>query len=108
MNDDIRLISEMSGDTYRNSAGKEVSVIKVTNDILMTTKEMAKFYGVSIPTINKKLKKLFNSGEMNEKEVSSILTQRADDGKLYRTTFYNLKVIEKIRELLGSQESLLK
>ena len=105
MSDEVRLISEMSSDTYRNSSGSEITVIKIANDVLMTTKEMSKFYGVSVPTICKKLRKLFADSGVNEKQVSSILTHKASDGKLYRTTFYNSQVIIAIGAMLKSSEA---
>ncbi|MDR2408380.1 MAG: hypothetical protein LBE13_09770 [Bacteroidales bacterium] len=105
MNDEIRLVSELTGDTYKNSAGSEIAIIKIANDVLMTSKEMAKMFGVGIPAVNKKLKKIFNSGELVEKQVSSILTHKADDGKLYRTKFYNLQVIVSVGSMLKSQET---
>lgn len=104
MNDGIRLVSEAVGDTYINSNGSEITVIKIANDVLMTTKEMSKFYGVSVPTVCKKLKKLFADSGVNEKQVSSILTHKASDGKLYRTTFYNSQVIIAIGTILKSPE----
>ena len=105
MSDEIRLISEMSSDTYKNGSGSEISVVKIANDVVMTSKEMAKMFGVSVPTISKKLKKLFANEDLLEKQVSSILTHRADDGKLYRTTFYNSQVIIKIGMMLKSPEA---
>lgn len=105
MSDEVRLISEMSSNTYRNSSGSEITVIKIANDVLMTTKEMSKFYGVSVPTICKKLRKLFADSGVNEKQVSSILTHKASDGKLYRTTFYNSQVIIAIGAMLKSPEA---
>ncbi|MDR1447882.1 MAG: hypothetical protein LBI63_02840 [Candidatus Ancillula sp.] len=59
MNDEIRLVSELSGDTCKNSSGSEIAVI---------------------------------------------LTYRADDGKLYRTTYYNSKVIIRVGTMLKSPE----
>lgn len=105
MSNGVRLVSEVSSDTYINSRGSEVAVIKIANDVLMTTKEMSKFYGVSVPTICKKLKKLFADSGVNKKQVSSILTHKASDGKLYRTTFYNSQVIIAIGTMLKSPEA---
>jgi len=105
INDDVRLVSELTGDTYRNSTGSEISVVKITNDVLMTTKEMARMFGVGVPTVHKKIAKIFNSKELNKKQVSSILTQKADDGKLYRTTFYNGQVIIRVGSMLKSAEA---
>jgi hypothetical protein len=104
MNDELRLVSELSGETYKNSSGSEIAVIKIANDVLMTCKEMAKFYGVGYSAISKKLKKLFAGGELVEKQVSSILTHKADDGKLYRTTYYNSQVVYKVGTMLKSHE----
>lgn len=105
MNDGVRLVSEAVGDTYRSSNGSEIAVIKIANDVIMTTKEMSKFYDVSVPTICKRLKKLFADSGVNEKQVSSILTHKASDGKLYRTTFYNSQVIIAIGTMLKSPEA---
>ncbi|MDR2457608.1 MAG: hypothetical protein LBD41_03915 [Clostridiales Family XIII bacterium] len=105
MSDEIRLVSELTGDTYKNSSGSEIAVIKIANDVLMTSKEMAKMFGVGVPAVNKKLKKIFNSGELVEKQVSSILTHKANDGKLYRTKFYNLQVIVSVGSMLKSAEA---
>ena len=105
MNDRIRLVSETVGDTYRNSNGSEIAVIKIANDVLMTTKEMSKFYGISVSTICKKLKKLFADSGVNKKQVSSILTHKASDGKLYRTIFYNSQVIITVGTMLKSPET---
>lgn len=104
MRDGVRLVSEVSSDTYIDSNGSEIAVIKIANDVLMTTKEMSKFYGVSVPTICKKLKKLFADSRVKKKQVSSILTHKASDGKLYRTTFYNSQVIIAIGTMLKSPE----
>lgn len=105
MSDGVRLVSEVSSDTYINSSGLEIAVIKIANDVLMTTKEMSKFYGVSVLTICKKLKKLFADSGVNKKQVNSILTHKASDGKLYRTTFYNSQVIIAIGIILKSPEA---
>lgn len=105
MNDGIRLVSELSGDTYRNSAGSEIAIIKIENNILMTAKEIARLYGVQRPAIYKQLKDIYKGGQLKKKEVSSILTHRADDGKLYRTTYYNFQAIVAVGNNLKSPEA---
>ncbi|MDR1448574.1 MAG: hypothetical protein LBI63_06470 [Candidatus Ancillula sp.] len=99
------MVSELSSGTYKNSGGSEIAVIKIANDVLMTSKEMAKIYGVGIPVISKKLKRIFSVGGLNKKQVSSILTHKADDGKLYRTTYYNSQVIILVGTMLKSPEA---
>ncbi|MDR0646690.1 MAG: hypothetical protein LBG46_07115 [Elusimicrobiota bacterium] len=65
---------------------------------------MSKMFGVGVPAINKKLKKTFNNGELDEKLVSPILTYRVTDGKLCRTAYYNLQMIIKIGTMLKSAD----
>ena len=57
MSDEIRLTSQATGDTYPNSVGNKVAVIKIENNIMMTVKEIAKLYGVSRVYVTQKLKK---------------------------------------------------
>lgn len=59
----------------------------------MTQKRLAELFGVQRPAITKHLKNIFESGELREESVSSILEHTAEDGKNYKTTFYNLDAI---------------
>jgi hypothetical protein len=59
----------------------------------MTQKKIADLFGVQRPAITKHLKNIFETGELEEYSVSSILEHTAEDGKKYKTTFYNLDVI---------------
>lgn len=38
MSDEIKLVSEMLSDTYKNSNGHEIAVIKIANDVMMISK----------------------------------------------------------------------
>jgi hypothetical protein len=93
MSDEIRLVSELTTDTYSSSVGNKIAVVKLQNIVLMTVKEIAKLYGVSRAYITVKLGKLFRDKALNKKQVSNILTHRADDGKLYETRYYNTEAI---------------
>jgi hypothetical protein len=42
---------------------------------------MADLFGVGVPAVNKHLKNIFESGELQEESVISILEITADDGK---------------------------
>ena len=57
------------------------------------SKKIAELFGVQRPAITKHLKNIFESGELQEDSVSSILEHTAEDGKNYKTTFYNLDTI---------------
>jgi hypothetical protein len=57
---------------------------------------MATLFDVNQPAIAKHLKNIFESLELDEKSVHSILEYTANDGKNYKTKFYNLDAIISI------------
>ncbi len=61
--------------------------------IWMPQKRIAELFGVGVPAISKHLSNIFESGELEEDSVISILETTADDGKNYKTRFYNLDAI---------------
>ncbi len=67
----------------------------------MTQKKIAELFGVQRPAITKHLKNIFESGESEENSVSSIMEHTAQDGKKYKTTFYNLECYEKVRKIIN-------
>ena len=52
--------------------------------------QIADLFGVKQPAISKHLNNIFRSGELKEDLVHSILEYTANDGKKYKTKFYNL------------------
>jgi hypothetical protein len=48
--------------------------------VWLTQKVLAELFGVKVPAINKHLKSIFESGELVENAVISILETTADDG----------------------------
>lgn len=54
----------------------------------LTQKALAELFGVKVPAVNKHLKNIFESGELAEDSVVSILETTATDGKNYLTRFY--------------------
>ncbi len=50
----------------------------------LTQKALAALFGVHVPAINKHLKNIFDSGELLEDSVVSILETTAADGKHYQ------------------------
>ena len=75
--------------------GKEsgVQVIYKDETIWCTQKAMATLFDVGVPAISKHLRNIFNTGELSEKSVISILETTASDGKSYQTSFYSLDAI---------------
>ncbi len=61
--------------------------------VWLTQKELATLFGVKVPAISKHLKNVFESGELVEASVVSILETTAPDGKAYSTRYYNLDAI---------------
>ena len=71
--------------------GKEngVQVTYKDETIWCTQKAMATLFDVGVPAISKHLKNIFDTGELSEKSVISILETTASDGKSYKTSFYS-------------------
>ena len=63
------------------------------SEIWATQKEMAKAFGVNVPTVSKHIKDVLKSGELQEVAVVSKMETTASDGKKYKTNCYNLKMI---------------
>jgi hypothetical protein len=67
---------------YTTPNGKvKVEIFLRDENLWLTQKRMADLFGVGIPAINKHLKNIFESGELQEDSVISILETTADDGK---------------------------
>jgi hypothetical protein len=50
---------------------------------------MGVLFGVKLPAISRHLKNIFESQELEENSVISILETTAEDGKNYKTKFYH-------------------
>ena len=68
-------------------------------------KRIAELFGVQRPAITKHLKNIFESGELEEHSVSSILEHTAEDGKKYNTKFYNLDAILSVGYRVNSLQA---
>ena len=71
----------------------------------LTQKALAELFGVKVPAINKHLKNIFESGELKEDSVVSILEITATDGKIYKTRFYNLDAIIAVGYRVNSYQA---
>lgn len=78
-----------------NTAEKnvKVSVYFQNGTFWLTQKNIAELFGVNVPAISKHLKNIFETNELEEKSVISILETTATDGKTYSTKFYRLEAI---------------
>lgn len=71
----------------------------------LTQKSMAELFDVNTPAISKHLSNIFDSGELDENSVISILETTASDGKSYRTKFYNLDAIIAVGYRINSKKA---
>ncbi len=71
----------------------KIDVYFLDETFWMTQKKMAELFGVQRPAITKHVNNILSSEELKADSVSSILELTADDGKNYKTTFYNLDMI---------------
>ena len=71
----------------------------------LTQKALAELFGVKVPAINKHLKNIFETGELVEDSVISILETTAADGKTYKTRLYNLDAIIAVGYRVNSYQA---
>lgn len=71
----------------------------------LTQRLMGELFGVGVPAINKHLKNIFESGELEEAAAISILETTAADGKNYQTRFYNLDAIIAVGYRVNSHQA---
>lgn len=65
----------------------DVNIIDGT--LWLSQKQMADLFGTKRPAITKHLRNIFNSNELKEDSVCSILEHTAVDGKQYQIKFYS-------------------
>ncbi len=79
---------------YSSPKGEiKVEVFLHNETIWLTQKRMAELFTVNIPAISKHLKNIFESKELEENSVISILETTAEDDKNYQIKYYNLDAI---------------
>jgi hypothetical protein len=91
---------------YTTPNGKvKVEIFLRDENLWLTQKRMADLFGVGIPAVNKHLKNIFETGELQEDSVISILETTAVDGKKYSTNFYNLDAIISVGYRVNSSQA---
>jgi hypothetical protein len=83
----------------------KVDVFYKDETVWLTQKALAELFGVKVPAINKHLKNIFESGELAEKSVISILETTAADGKNYQTRYYNLDAVIAVGYRVNSYQA---
>lgn len=98
MNNEIIFYTTPDGNT-------KIEVFFQEETAWLTQKALAELFGVQVPAINKHLKNIFESGELVENSVISILETTAVDGKNYKTRYYNLDAIIAVGYRVSSYQA---
>lgn len=89
----------------------KVEIIAYNETVWMPQKKIAELFGVQRPAITKHLKNIFESGELIEKEVSSILEHTTEHGAIEGKTqtkevkYYNLDAILSVGYRVNSSKA---
>lgn len=84
---------------------KKVGVLFQDENFWLTQKALAGLFNVKVPAVSKHLKNIFESGELDENSVVSILETTAADGKTYKTQYYNLDAIIAVGYRVNSYQA---
>jgi len=87
------------------SGNVTLNVLLQNETIWLTQKMMAELFDVGVPAINKHLTNIFESNELEENSVVSILETTAADGKNYKTKFYNLDAVISVGYRVNSTKA---
>lgn len=91
---------------YRTQDGAvRVNVLFREESFWMPQKAIAKLFAVKVPAISKHLKSIFDSGELDENSVVSVLETTAADGKNYKTRYYSLDAIIAVGYRVNSYQA---
>ena len=88
-----------------NNNTVRVEVTFNNNSFWLTQKRMSELFGVAVPAISKHLKNIFDSNELIQNAVVSILETTATDGKKYKTTFYRLEAVLSVGYRVNSAQA---
>jgi len=82
--------------------------VRVNNDtVWLTQEQIAMLFGVKRPAITKHIRNIFETKELEEISVCSILERTASDSKKYMTQFYNLDMILSVGYRVNSKNAVI-
>ncbi len=91
---------------YRTPTGTvKVGVLVRDETVWLTQKAMSELFAVGVPAITKHLKNIFESGELAESAVVSILETTGPDGKLYQRQWYHLDAVISVGYRVNSHQA---
>ena len=92
---------------YQPNESTSLEVRLEDDTVWLTQAQIASLFGTQRPAITKHLSNIFKDGELDQDAVSSILEHTADDGKLYKTKFYNLDAILSVGYRVNSKNATI-
>ena len=91
---------------FTTAAGEDGIEVRVQDhNVWLTQKAISQLFDVDRSVVTKHLKKIFESGELDENSVCAFFTQTADDGKTYRYKFYTLPAIIAVDYRINSRRA---
>lgn len=92
---------------FQTETGKvNIDVLFHHETLWLTQKGLGELFEVKVPAISKHLKNIFETHELKEDSVVSILETTAQDGKKYKTKYYNLKAITAVGYRVNSHRAI--
>lgn len=88
-----------------NDSKVNIDVVFENETLWLPQKKIAELFEVNVPAISKHLKNIFQTKELEEDSVVSIMETTAKDGKSYKTNYYNLKVITAVGYRVNSHRA---
>ena len=89
-----------------NDSKVNIDVVLEDETLWLTQKKIAELFEVNVPAISKHLKNIFETKELEENSVVSIMETTAKDGKNYKTKYYNLKAITAVGYRVNSHRAI--
>lgn len=83
----------------------KIEVILNKETVWLSQKSIAQLFGVQVPAISKHLKNIFETGELEEDSVTSILETTASDNKKYQVKYFNLDAIISVGYRVNSRQA---
>ena len=91
---------------YQTKSGSlELKTDQQHETIWLTQEQMASLFDVQKAAISKHLKNIFDSGELQEKSVVSILETTAKDNKTYKVKHFNLDAVLSVGYRVNSKKA---
>lgn len=93
---------------YKTDNGDvRVQILLYQENLWLTQGKMAELFDVQKSAISKHLKNIFESGELEQDSVVSILETTATDGKNYSVKYYNLDAIIAVGYRVNSKKATM-